>query len=79
MNRHNSMWKVIHWKLCKKLKFVHTTKGHVQKLESVLENETHQCLWDFEIDLAENRVKIKESEKRNKYLDRAGELKSCGT
>ena len=36
--------KVIHWELCKKLKFDHTNK-------SVLENETHKLLRDFEIQM----------------------------
>ena len=73
--------------------------------ESVLKNETHKLLWDFEIHtdhqilarwpdlivinkkkmrtwrivdfdvLANQRVKLKECEKRDKYLDLAGELK----
>ena len=41
--------KVIHWELCKKLKFDHTTKCYMHKPESVPENETHKILWDFEI------------------------------
>ena len=47
--RHNWISKVMHWKLCKRLKFDHTTKSYVNKSESVLENETHKILWDFEI------------------------------
>ena len=72
--------------------------------ESVLENETHKFLWDFEIKtdhlfpagrpdlmivnkkkrtgwivdfavLADHKVKLKESEKKDKYLDLARELK----
>ena len=63
--------------------------------KSVLENETHKLLWDFEIqtdhqisarrpDLiiinkkevpADHRVKLKESEKRHKYVDLARKLK----
>ena len=35
---------VIHWELCKKLKFDQTTKP-----ESILENETHKTILDFEI------------------------------
>ena len=40
---------MIHWELCKKLKFDHTTKKYMHKPESVFENEKHQILWDFEI------------------------------
>ena len=74
--------------------------------ESVLENDTHKLLWDFDIqtdhlisarrpDLiiinkkkktrickivdfavpADHRIKLKECEKRDKYIDLAGELK----
>ena len=43
------MEKAIHWELCRKLKFDHTTKWYLQKPESTLENETLKILWDFEI------------------------------
>ena len=74
------------------------------KPKSVLENETHKILWDFEIKTdnliparrtnlelinktertcqlvdfavpADHRVKLKENEKMDKYLDLARELK----
>ena len=93
--------------MCKKLNFNHT-KWYTHKPESVLENETHKILWDFEIqtdhlitarrpDLvlinkkertchsvdfavpADHRVKLKEIEKKDKYLDLTRELKNCGT
>ena len=81
----------------------------MHNLESILENETHKILWDFEIqtdhlisarrqDLvivnknkkrksrivdfsvpADHRVKLKESEKRDKYLDLVKEVKNYGT
>ena len=41
--------KLIHWKLCKRVKFDHTTKGLMHKSESVLENQTHKILQDFEV------------------------------
>ena len=41
--------KVIHWELCKKLKFDHTTKWYVHKPESVVENKMHEILLDFKI------------------------------
>ena len=47
--RDNTVGKVIHWKLCKKFNFHHTTKWYMHKPESVLENETHNILWDFEV------------------------------
>ena len=76
----------------------------MHKPESILENETHKILWDFDVqtdhqiparrpDLvlidkkrntchlmdfavpADHRIKMKESEKINKYFDLARELK----
>ena len=43
------MRKMIHTELCKKFKFYHTKKWYMLNLESVLENETHKILWDFDI------------------------------
>ena len=39
---------VIHWELCKNLKFDHTAKLCVHKPESIRKKETHKILWDFE-------------------------------
>ena len=47
--RHDWVEKVIHWELCKKLKFDHTSKQFIHNPESILENETHKLLWSFEI------------------------------
>ena len=41
--------KVIHWELCKNLKYDHTKKWYMHNLESVLKNETHNFFWDFEM------------------------------
>ena len=100
--RHDWVEKIIHWELCKKLKFDH--KWSMYKQESVQENETHKIPWDFEIqtdplisarrpdlmivnkkkrtrrivdfaDPADHRVKSKENEKRDKYLDLTREIK----
>ena len=49
--RHDWVCKVIHWKLCKKFKFDHTNKWYMHNPESVLENETHKLLLDFEIQM----------------------------
>ena len=43
------MDKVIHWELNKKSKFDLTKKWCMQNPESIVENETHKLLWDFEI------------------------------
>ena len=41
------MGKVIHWELCKKLKFDNTNKWYMHNLASILENETQKIIWDF--------------------------------
>ena len=48
-NIHDWVGKVIHWELCKKFKFDHTNKWYMHNPASVLENETHKLLWDFDI------------------------------
>ena len=105
--RHDLVGKVIHWEMCKKLKFDHANKWYMHNPEAVLENDTHKLLWDFNIqtnhqisarrpDLiiinnkkkkkkiwkivgfavpADHRIKLKECEKRDKYLNLARELK----
>ena len=35
--------------LCKKFKFDHTNKWYIHNPESILENETHEIFWGFEI------------------------------
>ena len=88
--------KMIHWELCKKIKFDLTNKWFIPNPESFLENETQKILWDFEIQtdhllsvrrpglviVKKNLViptdlmlKLEESEKGNKCLDLARELK----
>ena len=49
--RHKWAGKDIHWQLCKRLKFDHTTWWYKKKPESVLENETHKIIWDFKIEM----------------------------
>ena len=99
--RHDWAGKVIHWVLCKKLKFDHMNKWYMKNLASVLDNNTDKLLWDFDIqtdylilarrqDLIINKKKDLqncglycpdwpqnkiESEKEDKYLNLARELK----
>ena len=102
--KHNWVGKVIHWEMCKKFKFDYTNKWYMHSQASILENDTHKLLWDFDIQtdpvisairpdliiinkkkrtrkivnfavLAEHRTKLKECEKKDKYLDLARELK----
>ena len=89
-SRHDGAGKMIHWELCKKFEFDHTDKWYIQNPESVIENKTHKILWDFEIQMtrpsdskktppftvpSDRGVKLKESEKWEKYLDLARKLK----
>ena len=104
--RHDWVGKVIHWEMCKKFKFEYANKWYMHNLASVLENDTHKLLWDFDIQTdylisarrpdriiiekkrkvknckivdfgvpADHRIKLKECEKRDKYLDLARKLK----
>ena len=45
--RHDRVGKVIHWELCRKLKFDHTSKWYMPKSESFVSNETNKIIWDF--------------------------------
>ena len=47
--RLNWVGKVIHRKMCRKFKFDHTNKWYMHNPASVLENDTHKLLWDFDI------------------------------
>ena len=37
-----------HWQLCRKFQFHYMNKWYMHNPESLLENETHKVLWDFE-------------------------------
>ena len=45
--RHDWVGKVIHWEMCKKFKFDHTSKWYMPNPAPVLENDTHKLLWGF--------------------------------
>ena len=45
------MGKVSYWELCKRLNFDHATKWYMYKLGSILDNETHQILREYGIQL----------------------------
>ena len=47
--RHDWVGNVIHWEMCKKLKFDHTNKWYMYNPAPILENATHKLLWDFNI------------------------------
>ena len=47
--RPNWIGNVIHWELYRRIKFDHNNKWCIHKSESILENETHRIIWDFEI------------------------------
>ena len=47
--KHNRAGKMIHWELCKKLKFNQIFKWYIRKSEFVIQNEMHKILCDFEI------------------------------
>ena len=103
--KHDWVGKVIYWEMCKIFKFDHTKKWYTQNQAVVLENNTHELLWDFDVQRdhlisarrpnliinnnkkkrtckivdfavsADNRIKLKECEKKDKYLDLHRDLK----
>ena len=44
--QHDWVGKVIHWQLCKRLKFDYANKWYTHKPVFIQENETHKILWD---------------------------------
>ena len=47
--RHVLFGKVIHWEMCKELKFDHTNKWYMHNPTPVLENATHKLQLDFNL------------------------------
>ena len=46
---HDWEGRVIHWEMCKKLKFDHANIWYMHNPAPVLENDMHKLLWDFDI------------------------------
>ena len=70
LTRYNWVGEVIHWKLSEELKLDHMNKCYRHSPESVLENETHNALWDFEIQtdhlISARRLELVRVNKRKK-------------
>ena len=49
--RHDWVGKVVHLEICWKFQFDHTNKWYMHNPSSVLENDTHKLLWDFNIQI----------------------------
>ena len=47
--RHDWVSQVILWELCKKFKFNHMNKWYMHNPDSILKNEMHKIIRDFEI------------------------------
>ena len=50
MRRHDSLAKIVHWKLARKCDFETGKKWYEHEPESILENEDYKILWDFSIE-----------------------------
>ena len=50
-SRHDWVVKMIHWELCKKLKFGRAVKCYMHKPEFVFVNESDNIILDFEIQM----------------------------
>ena len=47
--RHDWVGKGIHWEVCKKFKYNHANKWYMHNPATLLENDTHKLIWDFDI------------------------------
>ena len=47
--RNDWVGKVMQWEMCGKSESDHTNKWYMHNPASVLENDTHKLLWDFDI------------------------------
>ena len=47
--RHDNLGEIVHWKFARKCKFQAGDKWYKNELESILENEDYEILWDFSI------------------------------
>ena len=74
--RHDWEGKVIHGELCNKFEFDHTNKWYLYNPESVLENETHKILWDFEIQ-TDHLISTRRPDRVNKKKKKEN-LPNCG-
>ena len=67
--------KVIDWELCKKLKFDYTNKWYMHNPESVLKNEMHRLLWEFDTEIG-HIISAKQPDwmivKKKKHLPNGG-------
>ena len=63
--RHDWVGKVIHWEMCKKFKFDHANKWYMHNPALVPENDTHELLWDFDIQ-TDHLISVKRQDLINK-------------
>ena len=78
--RNDWVGKVIHWELCKKFKLDHTNKLYMHNPASVLENDTHTLLWDFNIQ-TDHLISTKRSDLiiiNNNNNNKKENLQNCG-
>ena len=70
-DRHDNLGKTRHWKLARKCNFEAGDKWYEHELESVLENEDYEILWDFNIQTAHrtNLVVVDKKRKTCKIND----------
>ena len=56
---------MIHWEMCKELKFDHANKWYMHNPAPVLENDTHKLLWDFDIQM-DHLILVRRQKKKKK-------------
>ena len=66
------------WEMSKEFNFDHTNKWYMHNLIIINKRQRTCKIVDFAV-TADYRIKLKECEKKDKYLDLARELKKYGT
>ena len=74
--RHDWVGKVIHREMCKKFKFDHTNKWYMHYRASVLENDTHKLIWDFNIQM-DHQIPAKKNRPYNNQQPKKENLQNC--
>ena len=68
--RHDSVAKILYWKLCEKWRFNNAEKWYIHKSDKVLESDECKILWDVPIQsdktLQHNRPNITVTDKKSK-------------
>ena len=81
-SRHDWVGKVIHWDMCKKLKFDNTNKWYMHNPAPVIKNNAHKLQWDYDIQ-TDHRISARRpdltiiNKKKKKKKKKKEKLQNC--